>query len=97
MKELLSAARSRELAWDDARHARVRAGIERTHGDRRRRARTVSVVVSSLAGATLFVLAVRAFASAPDTSSTPGMEARLPPPQSAYADGGFRGDATLRD
>jgi hypothetical protein len=97
VKDLLASARGREIAWDAERHARVRTGIERTHGERRRRARTVSVVLSSLAGATLFVLAVRAFASSPDGTGTSGMEARLPPPQASYADGGFRGDATLRD
>ncbi|CAN5458045.1 hypothetical protein BH09MYX1_BH09MYX1_40740 [soil metagenome] len=92
----LAAARAREVAWDDTRHTRVRAGVERVYVARKRRARAVSVVLSSLAGVALFALAIRAFGFS-DPGNTTGSEARLPPPAAAYADGGFRSDATLRD
>lgn len=91
----IAAARSREVSWDEARHVRVREGVERVYVARKRRARTVSVVLSSFAGAALFALAVRAFGSAEAPSG--GAEARLPPAPMAYADGGYRSDATLRD
>lgn len=94
LESQLRAARARDVAWDESRAERVRGGVERVYVARKRRARAVSVVLSSLAGAALFALAVRAFGS-PEAATT-GSEAQLPPPM-AYADAGFRADAPLKD
>lgn len=94
LQDRLAAARSRDVAWDDDRATRVRGGVERVYVARKRRARAVSVVLSSLAGAALFALAVRAFGSS--SGADTGGEAQLPP-QATYADAGFRADAPVRD
>lgn len=98
LHDQLVAARSRDVSWDDARASRVRGGVERVYGARKRRARAVSVVLSSLAGVALFALAVRAFGSSDAVNV--GGEAQLPPRSvsvGAYADAGFRSDAPVRD
>lgn len=98
LHDQLAAARSRDVSWDDDRAARVRGSVERVYVARKRRARAVSVVLSSLAGVALFVLAVRAFGSSDSGAST--SEAQLPPRSvsvGAYADAGFRSDAPVRD
>ncbi len=98
LEQRLAAARSRDVAWDDRRHTRVRARVEHVHHARKRRTRAASVVLSSLAGAALFALAIRAFGFTEPTAPSPaGAEAQLPSPAATYADGGFRVDATLRD
>ena len=92
----LQNARTREPAWDGDRHARVQDRIEGTFQARRRRSRAASLVLSSLAGAAFFALAMRAFGGPADAGGA--AEAKGPPPVTlAFGDGGFRGDTSQRD
>ena len=96
----LEEARRREPAWDASRHDRVRTSLNTRVAKRDRRRRTMSFAGSSLLGAALLVLGMRAFASTGDapasselhsssSSSTAG-------PRIANDDAGLRADV-MRD
>jgi hypothetical protein len=65
----LEAARSRALAWDADRQARVLQTIQKTRGTRAARSRAISIALSSIVCTMILAFVVRAFGSAPAQST----------------------------
>ena len=85
----LDEARRRTVAWDRARHDRVRRTLEAELAVRQRRSRAAVAARSGLVGVALLALAVRAFGGSADSHGT---ELYSSAPRVAYDDAGFRAD-----